>query len=255
MHIDWSTLALQTINVLVLVWLLARFLFRPVKTIIAERHAAAEKLLADAAATRAQAEADAADVRQRLQSATADSERMMAEARIQAEAERARLLQQAHDAAIHMQDEAKAAIEIDRAIVERTLGQKACDLAIVIADRLLRRLPARTATAGLLESLTTAVAEIPEAERRILAAAGGLLVIVAAVPLDEGQQTACRDMLGRVLGQVPTLVFQTNAALIAGVELHTSGMLIRNTWQADLEHIAGELHQDQQDVAESEHLV
>ena len=79
MHIDWSTLALQTINVLVLVWLLARFLFRPVKTIIAERRAAAEKLLADAAATRAQAEADAAEVRQRLQSASADAERMMAD--------------------------------------------------------------------------------------------------------------------------------------------------------------------------------
>ena len=51
MRIDWTTLALQTINVLVLVWLLARFLFRPVMTIIAERRAAAEKLLADAAAT------------------------------------------------------------------------------------------------------------------------------------------------------------------------------------------------------------
>ena len=49
MRIDWSTLALQTVNVLVLVWLLARFLFRPVMAIIAERRIAAEKLLADAA--------------------------------------------------------------------------------------------------------------------------------------------------------------------------------------------------------------
>ena len=55
MRIDWTTLALQTVNVLVLVWLLARFLFRPVSTIIAERRAAAEKLLADAAAQRAHA--------------------------------------------------------------------------------------------------------------------------------------------------------------------------------------------------------
>ncbi len=41
MHIDWSTLALQTINALVLVWLLARFLFRPVAEIVAERQDAA----------------------------------------------------------------------------------------------------------------------------------------------------------------------------------------------------------------------
>ena len=50
MHFDWSTLILQTINVLVLLWLLRRFLFRPVAAIIAQRQAAAEKLLADAAA-------------------------------------------------------------------------------------------------------------------------------------------------------------------------------------------------------------
>lgn len=36
MRIDWSTLALQTINVVVLVWLLSRFLFRPVSDIIAK---------------------------------------------------------------------------------------------------------------------------------------------------------------------------------------------------------------------------
>ena len=37
MHIDLWTLGLQTINVLVLVWLLARFLFRPVAAIVVQR--------------------------------------------------------------------------------------------------------------------------------------------------------------------------------------------------------------------------
>lgn len=45
MRIDWSTLALQTVNVVVLVWLLSRFLFRPVSDIIAKRQAAARKLI------------------------------------------------------------------------------------------------------------------------------------------------------------------------------------------------------------------
>ncbi len=43
MHFDWSTLILQTIDVLVLLWLLRRFLFRPVVAIIEERRNAAEK--------------------------------------------------------------------------------------------------------------------------------------------------------------------------------------------------------------------
>ena len=48
MRIDWQTLALQTINVLILVAILARFLFRPVVAIMDERREAAAKLLADA---------------------------------------------------------------------------------------------------------------------------------------------------------------------------------------------------------------
>ena len=56
-------------------------------------------------------------------------------------------------------------------------------------------------------------------------------------------------MMCQVLGRTSTLVFRTDPALIAGVELHTPGMLVRNSWQADLERIAGELHQDEQHVA------
>ena len=55
MHIDWWTLALQTVNVLVLIWLLARFFFRPVVDIVAKRQEEANKLLADAAAARQEA--------------------------------------------------------------------------------------------------------------------------------------------------------------------------------------------------------
>jgi F-type H+-transporting ATPase subunit b len=254
MRIDWSTLALQTVNVLVLVWLLARFLFRPVMAIIAERRIAAEKLLADAATTRAQAEAYTAEARHRLEGVAAKAEHMLTEARALAETERARLLQQAADAATHAQIEAKAGIENDRVAMEHTLRQQACDLAMVIAHRLLRRLPVKTATAALLESLTSAVDDLPDEQRRDLAAVGPL-DIVTATPLDDAQQMACRDMMCQALGRTSTLVFRTDPALIAGVELHTPGMLVRNSWQADLERIAGELQQDEQHVAPSEQLV
>ena len=55
MRIDWWTLALQTVNVLVLIWLLARFFFRPVMDIVVKRQEEAKKLLADAARTRQEA--------------------------------------------------------------------------------------------------------------------------------------------------------------------------------------------------------
>ena len=58
MQIDWSTLGLQAVNAVVLVWLLAHFLFRPVVGAIAARQKAAGQLLADAKAAKAAAQSE-----------------------------------------------------------------------------------------------------------------------------------------------------------------------------------------------------
>src|SRR6266436_563594 len=58
MQIDWSTLGLQAVNAVVLIWLLAHFLFRPVVDAIAARQKAAGQLLADAKAAKTAAEGE-----------------------------------------------------------------------------------------------------------------------------------------------------------------------------------------------------
>ena len=43
MHFDWSTLALQTVNFAILVWLLHRFLYRPVLRLLDARRTEIDK--------------------------------------------------------------------------------------------------------------------------------------------------------------------------------------------------------------------
>ena len=64
MSIDFGTLALQAVNVLILIWLLQRFFWRPVAAIIAQRRAAAQAMLDDAAKRQAEAEAQMAGIEQ-----------------------------------------------------------------------------------------------------------------------------------------------------------------------------------------------
>ena len=45
MRIDWWTLGFQAVNVVILVWLLQRFFWRPVAGMIAERRTAVQKAL------------------------------------------------------------------------------------------------------------------------------------------------------------------------------------------------------------------
>ena len=48
MEFDWTTFTLEIINFLILVWILKRFLYRPILDVIAKRRAGIEKTLADA---------------------------------------------------------------------------------------------------------------------------------------------------------------------------------------------------------------
>ena len=51
MQIDWWTFALQTINFVVLVWLLWRVLYKPVREVIEKRKALAESAFAQGASS------------------------------------------------------------------------------------------------------------------------------------------------------------------------------------------------------------
>ncbi len=57
MELNWTTFALEAVNFLVLVWILKRFLYKPVLAAIAQRKAAIDKTVADTQARQADAQA------------------------------------------------------------------------------------------------------------------------------------------------------------------------------------------------------
>lgn len=82
-ELDWSTFLLEIVNVLVLVWLLKRFLYRPVMTVIEERKAAIAKTVADAQLVQQEAKSLQERYEQRL--VEWDKEKEKARAQLQEE--------------------------------------------------------------------------------------------------------------------------------------------------------------------------
>jgi F-type H+-transporting ATPase subunit b len=244
MHIDLWTLGLQAINAIVLIWLLARFLFRPVTAIIAARRQAADALLAEAAAMRAKAQAEAAELAKQRAGIGSEADRRLADARSAAEAERTLLREQGEREAANARSEAQTAIARERDTMQHGLDARAGELAITIARRLLQPLPAAAITTAMLHALVEKIAAMPEAERNRLASPGAMAQIVTAASLDEAEQAACRVMLSNVLGEPTDLQFSVDPTLIAGIELRLPHALIRNSWRADLERIQQELCSD-----------
>lgn len=92
MSIDWITVAAQIINFLVLVWLLKRFLYRPILDGIDAREAEIAARMGEAAQVRQNAEATEAKYKAEVASLRASRAEMLEEARQAAEEERDALL-------------------------------------------------------------------------------------------------------------------------------------------------------------------
>jgi len=246
MHTDWWTLALQTVNVLVLIWILARFFFRPIVDIVAKRHEQAKKALADTAAARQEAADARAEADKARAEIGAERDRLIAEARKSAEIEKANLLVQSSEEIAKLRGEAEATITRDRTAAAQAIIARASELAVEIARRLLGRLPSKTTLSAFVGELCQTLRALPSEEReRFTSASGHAIEVVTAAPLSEQETGHVRDALNAAFGSELPFEFRTDPALIAGIELHSRNTIVRNSWRADLGRIREELSRDE----------
>ncbi len=239
MRIDWWTLGLQTVNVLVLLWILRRFLFRPVAGILQARREAAARELAEADAARREADAARAQAVAEAEAA-AGARRDLLEAAQQAAAhEKAALVEAARAEAAAMLAAAQARREAERARDEDALSDRAARLAVEIAARALARLPEALRVAPFIDGLAAAAADLPEATRRELV--GAPLPVRTPRPLEEDERAALEDALSRALGGPVRLAPSVDATLVAGLEIEGAHGSARNHLRADLDRMAAEL--------------
>ena len=244
MRIDWWTLALQTVNVLILIWILGRFFFRPVMDIVAKRQQEANKLLDDAARDRDAAVTMRAAADKAREDIAARREDLIAAAQAEAKSEKQSLIAQASEEIAKLRAQAAAAIARDRAAAEAQIIASAGDLSVEIARRLLARFPHRAVLSAFLDQICAEVRSLPAATRDDFAAAartGRPIEVVTAAPLSDDEMQNVRAALQSAFKAELPFAFRGDPAIIAGVEIHGPNTIIRNSWSADLEQIRREL--------------
>jgi len=243
MHIDWWTLALQTVNVVILIWILARFFFRPVADLLAKRREEASRLIADADAARDEGEVLRADAARQRAEIDAQRDRLLAEARKAADTEKASLLAAVAGELEQHRKNATLAIERERAVMQREVLDHASELSVVIARRLLMRLPAYAGFSAFLDGLAAELSKLPAGARNNLAEADREhpLHVVTATALDDTQAARLQDVLDAALGGSVPMELSCDPALIAGLEIRGRNVIVRNNWQSDLAQIRKEL--------------
>ncbi|WP_233853674.1 F0F1 ATP synthase subunit B family protein [Paraburkholderia sp. HD33-4] len=247
MKIDWSTLALQTFNALILVWLLARFLFRPVANIIAQRQASANALIDDANASKHAAQAEREALQTEREQLAAQRAQAFATVEADARTQHAALLDAARDEAERLLAQAAADRQRERAAQAEAASAAAARLAVDIAgkllDRLLERSPEDMRVAGFIDGLADGVRRLSPGAR---AAMAGDVPLRLSAPreLTHEERAACEAALAAAFAQPLQLDTAIDRTLLAGLELSGAHAVVCNSWRDQLEQIHGGLLRD-----------
>lgn len=251
MQIDWWTLALQAINAAVLIWLLARFLFRPVAAMIEQRRQEAGKALADAAASKEAAAALQKQVAAEQAAIAADRSAVLEKAGAEAKAEAGRIIEAARVEIARLREAAQSDLQRER---EKSLSAAIAEvnrLALDMVARLLQRLPDEVKVSAFIPGLVAAFGALP-ASARDGAASGASLRLIAPRPLTDGERTAVEEAFAQRVGRVPAFDAVVDRELLAGLELQAAHVVVRNSFRADLEQFASALQQVRSEQALSE---
>jgi len=237
MVLNWTTFALEIINFLALLWILKRFLYRPVMQTLAERRAGIERTLAEAQATKAQASA----MQQQFESRLADWEQEKAAARrrfeTELDAERARQME-ALAKFLTTERERSVAQDAHRLDTQRReLAAQASTEARKFASALFFRLASPELEGQLVQLFIEELAALPE-DRLSAVRAGqnghGKGVLSSAFELNAEQRQQLSNAIDARLGKSIALDFVVEPNLLAGARLALGA------WQLDFS-LAGEL--------------
>lgn len=247
MKFDWWTLALQTINFAILVWLLHRFLYKPVLRMIDARKTDIGKHYDAAKAAEAKAKAELAAVEAERARIAAEREAVLTAAAASGEEAVKKRLAEAKSQAEALLDGARKKIATERGEAMAQMQHIALDLGSDYARRLLAAVPRRLRQEAWLEHIEQYLAGLPKDEHDGLVqqiADGARLTVVTAAPLSPELVETWQARLRQSLGTAITCAFDVDPALVAGADLHFPSAMLRFSWQSALAALRKELEAD-----------
>ena len=231
MELSWSTFLLEILNFLVLVWLLRRFLFRPVLRVIDERQAAIDAVSARVRDKERAANRLAEDYDARLQSWESEREGLRRALGDELRADRERLFTQLNSDLEAERTRQRAVAE--RAAREETLRAEAAAIshASTFASRLLQRMTCPELEARLIALAVEDLQAVPAARRTeirdSLRDSRGPLAITSAYPLREAHKAALSAAIAALKDGGTEVTFSTDPALIAGIRVSIGSWTLR----------------------------
>jgi len=230
MGIDWFTFFVQILNFMILVWLLKRFLYKPVLNAMAKREERIAARLEEARAKVREGEAEKERYRAMREDLRLRIEQEMLEAKKEAERFRDKLMVSVREevaekrerSLLALQKEQEAFLAETSAAIAEYFQELSRNVLRELADEQLENL----VIAAFLDKLARYEQESVAGLGDHIAKSRAPLVITTAFTLTEEQRDKVRSGLGELIGAVHGFEFVVDRSLLAGLTVEVDGKKI-----------------------------
>lgn len=244
MEIDWITFSAQIVNLIVLIWLLKRFLYKPVLKAIDDR----EKSISDRVNGAKELEKKAKEQIKDLQSKKEDFEKeryaLLAKTKDECEALRERMLDEAKAEVKLQKDIWLSDIEKQKAAFFDSANHGVIKSFMHFADKALRDLAESGLEKQMTEIFKNKIAALPAADKKSFtenANESGKVTVTTTFALQNAGETEkfIRDTFN--LGNDVRICFENNEQLICGIELSSKEKSLSWSMKEHLNQFKAEL--------------
>jgi len=247
MLIDWFTIAAQALNFLILVWLMKRFLYKPILRAIDLREQRIAKELADAAAQKTEAGKEREAFRKKNEDFDRQRAELLSRSTKEAHAERLRLLDEARLAADVLRAKRQDALEREQQNLNNEITRRTREEVFAIARKALTDLAGASLEERMGEMFRRRLRELggeaKEGLAKILKTSSDPVLVRSAFEMPSEQKAAIQQALNETFSAEVRVRFETAPDVISGIELTVNGRKV--AWS-----IAGYLSSLEKSVAE-----
>jgi len=227
MLIDWFTVGAQTINFLILVWLMKRFLYKPILDAIDAREKRIAAELADADAKRDAAEKQSDEFQHKNEEFDQQRAALLSQATDEVKAERLRLLDEARAAADALRAKRQDALQREQQSLTAEINRRTQQEVFAIARKTLADLAGASLEGQMSGVFIRRVRELngeaKDSFDKALKSSSEPVLVRSAFDLPEEQHAAIQRALNETFSADIKIRFETTPKVISGIELTTNG--------------------------------
>lgn len=227
MQINWFTVIAQVINFVVLVWLLRKFLYKPILKAVDDREKKIAAQVTDADNLKIEAKAEKDDFVKKNADFEQQKKALMDKAVAEAGSQRQQLLDQAKDAAGELASKLNAA-SIDKQKKEYLeTAENIQKQVFAITRKAIAEIASETLEQQSVRTFIRRLKDANEGEKRGFVEAfesnANTILIRSAFDLPPSQQNDISNAIDTILAAKATLQFKTVPGIISGIELTANG--------------------------------